>query len=120
MIHFHGVIWHPERTKDALGNTLRKAFTTKNAIMIKPWDKGKTLLANMEGVLQYIPEMEARILARRRRGPKWDRPNRPALPPRRRATEKLLAARRQQLENQHWYANEEMDDHDKANTGDSD
>jgi hypothetical protein len=53
MIHFHGVIWHPERTKDALGNTLRKAFIKKNAIMIKPWGKGKTLLANMEGVLQY-------------------------------------------------------------------
>jgi hypothetical protein len=186
MIHFHGVIWHPERTKDALGNTLRKAFTKKNAIMIKPWDKGKTLLANMEGVLQYalptdrhvprrkygrrkgepivdertgerivkrmvalqhmcqrgvqgirlsfnmrttcvwkagvlfdketretiiIPEMEARILARRRSGPKWDRPNRPALPPRRRATEKLLAARRQQLESQYGYGDESMDDH---------
>jgi len=163
--------------------------------MITPWDKGKTLLANMESVLQYalstdrhvprrkygrrkgeaivdertgerivkrmvalqhmcqrgvqgirlsfnmrttcvwkagvlfdketgetiiIPEMEARILARRRRGPKWDRPNRPVLPPRKRATEKLLAARRQQLENQHGYGDEAMDDHDNTNTGDSD
>jgi|HubBroStandDraft_3_1064219.scaffolds.fasta_scaffold00732_8 hypothetical protein len=166
VVHWHGAILHPGRSKAALARKLREDFPARRAVRVSNWEKEHTLFENLDCIVDYalvadrhvkrrkgkpivdnetstliakrivclqymaqrgvqgirlclnmkstrvwktgvmfdketgetivVPEIEALILRRRNKAKqnrKWNREGRPALWPRRRATEGIRGVR---------------------------